>query len=114
MRVEVSLHLPGSRDYELRVQQTAITGGSATRCSDWYHHLVGDGSSDLVELLLETEMDRGACGMHRRAGQFSFDLKTGEQSMNPGDCVDDLDLTEPLLSLAVDVGSYIVQEAVSA
>src|ERR1700693_2674083 len=109
MRVEVSLHLPCSRYNELRVQQAAITGGSAARCSYWYDHLVGDGSSDLVELLLETEMDRGTCGMHRRAGQLSFDLEAWEKLMNPGDCVDDLDLPEPLLSLAVDVGSYIVQ-----
>src|ERR1700675_405876 len=109
MRVEVSLHLPGSRYNELRVQQTAIAGGSAARCSDWYDHLVGDGSSDLVELFLETEMDRGACGMHRRTGQLSFNVKAWEELVNPGDCVDDLDLREPLLSLAVDVGSYIVQ-----
>lgn len=58
MRVEISLLVARRRDNELRVQQAAIAGGSAARCSDREDHLVGDRAGNLAELLHETEMGR--------------------------------------------------------
>jgi len=78
MRVEISLLVARRRDNKLRVQQAAIAGGSAARRSDWHDHFVSDGAHYLDELLFETEMNRGACGMYRRAGQLSFDVEAWE------------------------------------
>jgi hypothetical protein len=47
--------------------------------------------------------------MHRRTSQLSFNRKAWEQPVDPNDRVDELDLIESLLSLAVYVSSYIVQ-----
>src|SRR5579863_4325175 len=114
MRVQITLLLACSRAHALWVQQAAIAGGSAARRSDWNHNVVGNSPGDLDEFLFETEMAHGARRMHRRTSQLSFDRKDWEQPVDPNDRVDELDLIESLLSLAVYVSSYIVQQAVSA